>query len=54
MADTTWTPVILSASFSLNPVPAGTATVLSVLALDASAAEQTVAHVSNEFYSGEV
>ena len=54
MADATYTPVIISASFSLNPVPAGTATILNVSVLDASVAEAVVVNYSGEFYSGEV
>lgn len=54
MAETVWTPLILSASFTPNPAISGETTLLSVSAVDVFGAEQTEARYSSEFYSGEV
>ena len=54
MANATYTPLILSATFVPNPVKSGEALLLQVMALDVEIAEKTETRMSGEFYSGEV
>lgn len=50
----TFTPVIVSALLTPNPVLAGRRVLISVAATDVEAIPQTVVYVSGEFVSGEI